>query len=122
MCFALPCCRWSGANSFLFLHFQARNLLRDHFRVGDKVLFYHSGDPKHMSALSAGKINAPGIAAVCVLIKVRGWRLRPLPAPLITNSQEAFPETGAPLNAKGEVRTRCLFRAIALTTLLCSHG
>jgi len=103
------------------LHFQARNLLRDHFRVGDKVLFYHSGDPKHMSALSAGKIKEPGIAAVCALVKVRGFRLRPLPATLITESQEAFPETGAPLNSKGEVRTRCVFCAIALTPLLYSH-
>ena len=51
-------------------------MLRDHFRVGDKVLFYHSGDPKHMSALSAGKIKEPGIAAVCVVIKVRGQLLR----------------------------------------------
>jgi hypothetical protein len=78
------------------LHFQARNLLRDHFRVGDKVLFYHSGDPKHMSALSAGKINAPGIAAVCVLIKVRGWRLRPLPAPLITKTLSLIPRKHFP--------------------------
>ena len=58
------------------MHVKARNLLRDHFRVGDKVLFYHSGDPKHMSALSAGKIKEPGIAAVCVVIKVRGQLLR----------------------------------------------
>ena len=50
--------------------FQARNLLRDHFRVGDHVLFYHSGDPKHMSCMSGGSIKEPGIAAVCVVSKV----------------------------------------------------
>ena len=50
--------------------FQARNLLRDHFRVGDLVLFYHSGDPKHMSLMSGGSIKEPGIAAVCVVSKV----------------------------------------------------
>lgn len=72
---------WTGVRGY-----EARNLLRDHFRVGDQVLFYHSGDPKHMSSLSGGQIKEPGIAAVCVV------------------SKAAFPEVGAPLNSKGEVQ------------------
>ena len=44
--------------------------MRDHFHVGDQVMFYHSGDPKHMASLSAGQVKEPGIAAVCVVSKV----------------------------------------------------
>ncbi len=46
-------CGWEGVRSF-----QARNIMRDLMRVGDKVLFYHS---------SAKPPGVAGLARVCAL-------------------------------------------------------
>lgn len=46
---------WEGVRSF-----QARNIMRDHMRIGDRVLFYHS---------SAKPPGVAGLARVCGLAR-----------------------------------------------------
>ena len=43
---------WDGVRNY-----QARNFMRDHMQVGDKVIFYHSND------------TPPGIAGTCEVVK-----------------------------------------------------
>ncbi len=46
---------WDGVRNF-----QARNMLRDDFKVGDKVLFYHSG-VEPVGVFGTGKVSKVGV-------------------------------------------------------------
>ena len=125
MCFALPCC--SCSVTCVILAFPgAQFAARSFSSRRQSFVLSQRGSEAYVSSLRRKDQRAWHCSSMRL---DQSARLAPASAAcavnhknFITDSQEAFPETGAPLNAKGEVRTRCLFCAIALTPLLCSHG